>query len=68
MVQGSELTKQIIGKRVRLAGPTVVEGNVVAVAFREYGPTLTLEGVSKNFSISVTIADDSEVEVLSEEA
>lgn len=68
MVQGSDLTKQIIGKRVRLVGPTLVEGKVVAVAFQDYGTMLTLEGVAENFSIIVTILDTTEVEVLSEES
>ncbi|ATG51135.1 hypothetical protein CFK38_06030 [Brachybacterium vulturis] len=68
MELGKNLTKQIIGKRIRLVGATAIEGRVMAVAFRPYGIALEVEGVVPRFGISVTIEDDTEVEILEDDA
>lgn len=68
MVAGKDLTKQIVGKRIRLEGHSIVEGRVKAVGFQTYGISLEIDGVVDNFGIPVTILDDTEVQVLDEQS
>lgn len=63
MTAGRDLTRQIIGKRIRIQGPTSVEGIVNAVSFEEYGIRLSFAPAVAPFDISVTITDDTEVTV-----
>ncbi|GAA1327659.1 hypothetical protein GCM10009592_14780 [Brachybacterium rhamnosum] len=67
MVQGKDLTKSIVGKRIRVSGASIVEGVVAGVGFQDFGVQLRLEPVVEPYGVSVTVKDDTEVEVLDAE-
>lgn len=67
MVQGRDITKAIIGERIRVSGDTIVEGTVEGVSFNAHGLSFRLSPAVEPFGIHVAVKDDSEVEVLSTE-
>lgn len=67
MLQGRDITKAIIGKRIRVAGGTIVEGVVEGVSFNDHGVSFRLAPAVEPFGVSVAVKDETEVEVLDSE-
>lgn len=67
MVQGRDITKAIIGKRIRVTGGTTVEGLVEGVSFSDHGVSFRLAPAVEPFGVRVSVKDETEVEVLDSE-
>lgn len=66
MTAGKDLTRDIVGKRVRLTGDGIIEADVTAIYFDQHHASLSFSGIypDRGVAFSITIPDDADVEIL----
>lgn len=63
LVQADELTKQVLGKVIRIDGVGTLEGEVTSVMFRDDSIMLEVKVANPHAVAVITIADNTPVQI-----